>query len=110
MFNSTKLVGFTKENGATTTATATVTKCLLVVTPSREIMFKAELRVKAFTLGRVERSMTESGKVVLKSDMESGKAFTVKVILGNGATARLTAMEYTCGVTVTNMKVSGSTA
>ena len=80
MFNNTKLVGFTKENGVMTTAMATVTKCLRAVTPSKVIMFKAELRVKAFTPGRVEKSMMESGKVALKSATESGKASMVKVI------------------------------
>jgi len=74
---------------------------------TRESMSTEKLMVKESTSGTMEKSMTESGSMELRTDMEYGEEQKEILILVNGKLAKLMAMVFMCGRMATNMKESG---
>lgn len=64
--------------------------------------------VKAFTNGRMAKFTTESGFKASNTDTVCGKALMESLILASGFNRRLKAMVCMFSLTVTNMKVNGT--
>lgn len=76
-------------------------------TGMRDRLKRVRLTEKGFITGTLEKSMMESGNMESKKEMASGKELMAILILENGRTQKLMAMECILGRMETGMKENG---